>query len=457
MSRHTSSTPNRINPNEATRQWDRTRNWAQSLVGAHFGVIEELELVGCESDDVHLAVFAGRLCRTSALNADDAPRTASGASLNESDALAACIGEAVERYSAALVGPGAVVQAQIDELPGDILTPDRFALFSRRQHRQLRHRFPFRRWRPRNRLSWTLARRLPAGDQVWIPSVFVYQPFRPAADEPLISPTLSTGLASAADKTTATFAGLCEVIERDAVALAWLGRVSPPQINFAVGDCDGDLRALIDELNTRGFRWCVFDLTTDLRVPVAAALIQGQTSLGPVVAFGSACHSNPVLALHKALVEAAHCRMYIKSLCREQPHWDVGRHFEQVTTFADHARFYTSHPRYWRALNRWWNTPHSIRWDDCPHAGSVDEATLTDLLHRIASADYDVYCADLTPPDLAPLGFCVVRALIPGLQPLHGNHAWPHLGGSRLRRLSHVFGQGTRQPWRFNPFPHPCP
>jgi ribosomal protein S12 methylthiotransferase accessory factor len=128
-----------------------------------------------------------------------------------------------------------------------------------------------------------------------------------------------------------------------------------------------------------------------------------------------------------------------------------------VTTFADYARFYTSHPQYRHALDRWWNTPDSVRWDCCLGAKSVDEPPLSDLLGRIASAGYDSLCVDLTPPDLAPLGFRVVRALIPGLQPLHGNHAWPHLGGNRLRRLAGVFGPGTRQPWRWNPFPHPCP
>ena len=37
----------------------------------------------------------------------------------------------------------------------------------------------------------------------------------------------------------------------------------------------------------------------------------------------------------------------------------------------------------------------------------------------------------LTPPPLAAegLGWVVLRVLVPGLQPLHGHHALPHLGG----------------------------
>ena len=64
---------------------------------------------------------------------------------------------------------------------------------------------------------------------------------------------------------------------------------------------------------------------------------------------------------------------------------------------------------------------------------------------------------DLTPPDVAPLGLHVARVLVPGLQPLHGNHAWQHLSGPRLRQLATVFGPDVNQPWRWNPYPHPCP
>jgi hypothetical protein len=54
------------------------------------------------------------------------------------------------------------------------------------------------------------------------------------------------------------------------------------------------------------------------------------------------------------------------------------------------------------------------------------------------------------------LGLHVVRVLLPGFQPLHGNHRWAHLGGQRLRRLSAVFGTQVSQPLRWNRYPHPC-
>src|SRR5262249_21281377 len=128
---------------------------AADLVGPHFGLIEELLAVPPEADDLPLAVYAGRLCRTSALGAIDAAREVSGAALERPRALAACLGEALERYAAALPAPTAVRRCTMHELPQRAIAPDRFALFSPEQYRQ--RGFPFVRWSDSDAIGWTQA------------------------------------------------------------------------------------------------------------------------------------------------------------------------------------------------------------------------------------------------------------------------------------------------------------
>lgn len=438
----------------STNSCDQARQWAEQLVGPHFGLIESLQRVTTEPDDVPLHVYAGRLGNTAAFASLEVPRTCSGAGLVAEHALAACIGEGVERYAAGLPAPGALTRAAAGHLPGRAITPDRFVLFSNRQYRQSQRRFPFQRWMPSDPIGWVRARQVESGDPVWVPAAFVYQPYQPASDEPLIAPSLSTGLACGTDHTNAVIAGLCEVIERDAVTLAWIGQIQPPRIDVRDRELSDEVGTIIEMLNQRGFRWAAFDLTTDAGVPVIAALVQGESPVGSIVSFGSACHPNAHRAMLKALIEAVHCRMYVKSLIRREPLWKAGRGFRSVTSFADHARFYSVHGEYRQRLERWWSSTQSV---DCRDASAQPSAEwLRKQVETLAGAGYETLVIDLTPPDVVHLGLHVVRVLLPGFQPLHGNHLWPHLGGDRLGRLRNVFGPQVSQPLRWNRYPHPC-
>jgi ribosomal protein S12 methylthiotransferase accessory factor len=427
---------------------------ARSVLGAHFGLVESLVRVHPEDDDVPVAVYASRLANTAAFAGVEVPRAASGAGLTESHAEMACIGEAVERYAAGLVRSGAIRAARAGDLEGAVVPPDRFALFSREQYRRWPRRFPFAPWTSGLRCGWVEARSLTRARTAWVPAAFVFQPYRRFPGELPIAPGLSTGLACGSSVTDATVRALCEVIERDAVALAWLCGIAPPRLVLDPAALGAGARRLVGELEERGFRWRAFDLTTDLGVPVVAALIEGHSPVGNVVSFGSAAHARREEALTKALVEAAHCRIYVKSLLRAEPGWRAGRQFERVRTFADHARLYSSHPELRPALERWWRTPRAVLWP--PHGEAVP-AGLEEYTARLARSGLEVLVVELTTPDVAELGLAVVRVLVPGLQPLHGNHAWPHLGGARLREPSRVFGPEVRRSRRGIRYPHPCP
>jgi ribosomal protein S12 methylthiotransferase accessory factor len=74
-------------------------------------------------------------------------------------------------------------------------------------------------------------------------------------------------------------------------------------------------------------------------------------------------------------------------------------------------------------------------------------ADLEYCIERLGDAGYEVIVADITTPEIAEVGFSVVRVIVPGLIPLHSDHRYPFLGA---RRLSAV-------PYPLNPFPHPFP
>lgn len=423
------------------------------LVGSHFGIVESLVRVPTEQDDIPLAVYAAEIANLSAFDADLFSRAASGADLSDRTARAACLGEAVERYAASLVEPGSVVQARFQEL-GRMIRPTEFALFSSQQYQRPHSQFPFRVWNENDRLSWVRCQSLRDDQEAWLPASFVYQPFRAEPGELTLAPSVSTGLACGPTRESALLGGLCEVIERDAVALGWLGQYIPAKVEISSSLGNTRLSQLIEQFGRRGLRSAVFDLTTEFRVPVYAGLVEGHSAVGSVVSFGSACHPDPQRACFKALLEAAHARVYVKSLMRRDPSWRAGRDCVNVRSFADHARVYTSHPELRHALEHWWKTARVVELAD---SSGNTEHSLPRILSQLDVAGFHVLARWLTTPDIQQLGWHVVRVLIPGLQPLHGHHGWPHLGGRRLRQLSDVFGVGAVAGRGINRFPHPCP
>jgi ribosomal protein S12 methylthiotransferase accessory factor len=358
------------------------------------------------------------------------------------------------------VRPGAVVSSAAHQLSGRVVLPNQLALFRSSQHLFRNQRFPFARWSAEDTLGWVQGQSLVTGEPTWLPAVFVFQPYSPRPGEPLWAPTISTGLACHCRWEDAVLRGLLEVLERDAIALAWLGQVPPTRVHQSPTNFeDADLEPLVRRLDSMRFRWVILELTTEFRVPVFAALLVGHSAVGLIVSCGSACHTDPRQAMTKALIEAAHCRMFVKSLTRETPGWRCGKRFENVVSFADHARLYTTHPEHARALAAWWHASEKVEMllgdDSLRRNEESTESQLGQVVRRLVRGGYEPFAVDLTSPDILPLGLHVARVIVPGLQPLHGNHEWPHLGGPRLRRLRHIFGPRARQPWRWNPWPHP--
>jgi ribosomal protein S12 methylthiotransferase accessory factor len=80
-------------------------------------------------------------------------------------------------------------------------------------------------------------------------------------------------------------------------------------------------------------------------------------------------------------------------------------------------------------------------------------------LDALTSKGFDVLVVDLTTRDVAEAGFRVARVLIPGLQPLHGDHRFRFLGGKRLYQVPRVLGypQECTTEESLWPWPHPFP
>jgi len=167
------------------------------------------------------------------------------------------------------------------------------------------------------RVPWTECTDLLSGQKVTAPSELIFADFSsPPPEGQGIFVATTNGLAAGNTLAEAVLHALCEVIERDAVAL-WMMRIRhgraphPLSDPERVGPASRELLTLLDKTNMLVHIW---DVTSDLDVPSYVCAIDDQRSgrappLGRF--FGSGCHSSADVAVCRAITEAAQTRATI--------------------------------------------------------------------------------------------------------------------------------------------------
>jgi ribosomal protein S12 methylthiotransferase accessory factor len=175
-----------------------------------------------------------------------------GKGLKLSGALLSTIGEAAERTVAALVGcsprlPSDRVIGSYENMITDgypAIHPASLHLFSQTQHAV--PGFLYKPFTPDVIVQWVAGRRLISGEPVWVPSqlvdmVHIYDP-----DEELVGYPVSGGLSCHTSRTAATYHGLTEVLERDAINVSWYTTNPPRRLRI-----DDRVRAVMGDFADR--------------------------------------------------------------------------------------------------------------------------------------------------------------------------------------------------------------
>jgi ribosomal protein S12 methylthiotransferase accessory factor YcaO len=187
-------------------------------------------------------------------------------------------------------------------------------------------------YRADTRLEWVEGYDLISRRPTWVPLNSVVCPYAPARGEPLYYAS-TNGLASGNSREEAICHGLCEVIERDAEALALASLALAPAVQRVVAGlgrgADDDRRFVADRfplialtrlpapaakvvarLRAAGLRVYVRDITSAAGVPTLDCTLVETTFGGKKVAHGGCgAHPDARVALLRALCEAAQSRV----------------------------------------------------------------------------------------------------------------------------------------------------
>ena len=320
--------------------------------------------------------------------------------------------EALERHSGHYDGDEERVRATFRSLGDEAVHPDTCQLFHERQYAgracENAGHGPFQfvcdPFDDDAELDWTPVWSLTRGEHRLFPTAMLY--FGVPAEPGRVSLFAdSNGNAAGGTLEDATLQGMLEVVERDAVALWWYNRTRQPGVDLeAFGDpWITELRAVYAGLDREVW---VLDVTSDLGVPVFAALSRRITGPGEAIMMGFGAHLDPAVALRRALTEPNQMMPAVLGGWDGAGDPDASRWLRDATVASE---------------------PYLLPDPACPPRGPGGDASSPDLLAdvklvqaKLEDAGLEVFVLDQTRPDI---GLPVVKVIVPGMRGFWGRFA----------------------------------
>ncbi|MEU8663962.1 YcaO-like family protein [Actinoplanes philippinensis] len=420
------------------------------LVSPLGGLVSHVPRLAVEPSEPPLAVFSAELGQVSAVlpglcgpeclgNLDG-----TGTGVDPERSALVAVAEALERYANCVYDERQFRWATADELGPEALDLDSVARCSATEiaDPDCPVTLPDR----TAPMRWVRGLHLGTGEPRWVPAVLVYMHLPPHAGE-RFTRSISTGSAAHPDPAVAVRGGLCEVIERDAISITWLQQLALPRLELdTVGP---ELQRYLDLSAGRDLTIHLFDATTDVGIPTvyAVSVAPHHPTCRTVVACATSL--DPQVAAAKAICETVSERVALHGTL---PPGDDVREFTGV---ADGAA-YMSDPQRAGAFDFLLDSPARRRLSEMPALSTGDPvADLRLVAERLAACDLDAYVVDLTPDEALRTGMSVVRAVVPGLQPLSFSYRARYLGHPRLYRAPLRMGHPSRPEAELNAWPQP--
>ncbi|NEA65630.1 TOMM precursor leader peptide-binding protein [Streptomyces sp. SID12488] len=405
------------------------------LVSPVTGVIEEIRRDPRAPAGLH-CYLAGR---NPALGGTDLARLraglrqlSGGKGTTALDAEVSAMCEALERYSGTLQGDEPRTRDSLRGLGDTAVSPDACQLFAARQFRDrerwngLHDAFQYvpEPFDDRAPVDWTPVWSLTEERQRLLPTGMLYFPgsldgsSQPVAGRRSVRAD-SNGNAAGSSPEDAILHGFLELVERDAVALWWYNRTRQPGVRLdgPGGFGDGWTEELLDVYRQLNREVWALDLTSDLGIPVFAAVSRRTDKPAEDIMFGFGAHFDPAVALRRALTEM---NQLLPAVTDARP---------------DGTGYGSTAPE---TLGWWWGAtvrtqPYLLPDPSQPARGPADfgfrnRPDLRDDIEAVVGLlrghGMDLLVLDQTRPDI---GIPVMKVVVPGLR-----HFWARYAPGRL-------------------------
>ncbi|WP_285780610.1 YcaO-like family protein [Microtetraspora sp. NBRC 13810] len=355
------------------------------------------------------------------------------------------VAEAAERYAAMAPIDGESLWASADELAGGCLEPRRYPRCSATEYAHPRCPVvPFDRAAP---IRWVRGLDLVTRRALWVPAVMASYAADPAVSAEQFTFPISTGYAVHTDPVEAVVRGICEVVERDSVAVLWLQRLPLPPLR--PGLTTDAMATLIEWFERRFMRVHLLDATSELGVPTVYAV--GAADHDPRASrfVGAGTGRSLAQAAEKALLETLGGDEHVHRAAPLTGYEDIRGEIGET------SRFMAARERA-HAFDFLLGT--GDRGVTPGERGSLPRdpgQALAVLTGRLSAAGMQVAVLDRTTQELSDVGLTAVNVVIPDLQPM-STHPWAQFKGhSRLYTAPRLMGYRVLSEEELNPWPQP--
>lgn len=428
----------------------------QDLVSPRVGIVTKLERV-----NFHTAAAEGLNASQSwcadmrrVLGRDSSAVNAGFSFHSKEEADLISIAESVERYCASITDPRRLTRSTQNGLKSagyNVIDISRFALFSPNQYKD--NRIPYSAIHPDEEIEWTIAHQVSSGSPFLAPSSLVYLNWNAGENIalPQHHPLNFAGVSAGANWDSALTNALEEIVERDAMMAWWLTGNKLPEVSAPI-----ELAEHLDSLSQQDYRCWFLKIPHPTGIPVVAAVIDHIEE--KILTVGFASRNNHKKAALKAWTEAVALLETALDLQREngliwgkkgqQRLGTIGLapHRQDRSYNLDYANDFSDVTNLFAQLQV--NLDPKIR-SRCleflePEGKYQSESTFErnsrEMCTRIQESGFDVYTVDLTTPDVASTGLCVLRALVPGMLPNFPTAYRPLGGMNWIKKYSESVG-----------------
>ncbi|MBT3813237.1 MAG: YcaO-like family protein [Gammaproteobacteria bacterium] len=433
----------------------RLTDVSERVVNSKTGIIQRCYELTPQADAPQFFHYYAHTSNCEAFSDNENFRNTGGVATTRKLAMAKAIGESIERYSSALFDQQALPLESFRNGKLNKISPDFFNYFSEEQFNN--PDFPYAKFTQDTLVRWSPTINLSTFEEIHVPASAIWMPYfydSESGELPIMQP-ISTGLSAHCSLVEATLGGLLEVVERDSFSLTWQGCLSHPKIIIeTLSDANYEL---VQRIEAAGHEVHLLNATTELGIPVILGVAFHERYPSPPFVVSAAAELNPEVAVRKALEELVHTRRYMREVQEFDEVFNVNEEWDKVAEQIHHLRLWGDRAMLPKAqfLTR---SEKRISFDSLPNLEqSTETKSLKHLVELLKNAGYQALAADLTTPDVASMGFRVVRALIPGLHPFFIGHRLRARNHPRLFEVPQKLGFPAIQPGADNPIPHPFP
>jgi ribosomal protein S12 methylthiotransferase accessory factor len=288
---------------------EQTLKAIQHHVSPFTGIVRELKQLHQDSRGlVHVYMAGPNVTTPEILRRRGLRSKTAGKGMTEAQARTGAVSEALERYCAIFQGHETRRTASYAELGPVAIHPGQSMQFSRQQYQRReqwnRLDLPFLRvpepFDEEQEIEWSPLWSLTESTFNYLPTALCYFDYQQSEPERFVND--SNGNAAGNTLEEAILQGFLELVERDAVAIWWYNRLPRPGIDLDSFQ-EPYFRSLLQYYRSLNRECWVLDLTSDLGIPVCAALSGDPSGSGEPLLIGFGAHLDISIAVSRALTE----------------------------------------------------------------------------------------------------------------------------------------------------------